>query len=91
MDSFMLMECACAGALEEVDWLRHKLERIEGALKDQVTKPGQLARILSRKFDADLHPKEKQHGKEGHGHSRLDGVDDHHLTHEPSNACVPPC
>ncbi|KAK9815081.1 hypothetical protein WJX73_007163 [Symbiochloris irregularis] len=72
------------GALEEVDWLRHKLERIEGALKDQVTKPGQLARILSRKFDADLHPKEA--GKEGHGHSRMDGHNDSHLLHEASNA-----
>lgn len=46
----------CAGALEEVDWLRMKLERIEGALKDQVGKGGTLARIMSRQMDANFLP-----------------------------------
>ena len=46
----------CAGALEEVDWLRMKLERIEGALKDQVGKGGTLARIMSRQMDRGLLP-----------------------------------
>lgn len=45
-----------AGALEEVDWLRMKLERIEGALKDQVGKGGTLARIMSRQMDRGLLP-----------------------------------
>ena len=45
-----------AGALEEVDWLRMKLERIEGALKDQVGKGGTLARIMSQHLDRALLP-----------------------------------
>ena len=40
-----------AGALEEVDWLRMKLERIEGALKAQVGKGGKLARMISLQMD----------------------------------------
>ena len=36
------------GALEEVDWLRMKLERIEGALKAGANKGGAVSRLLSR-------------------------------------------
>ena len=41
-------ELLAAGALEEVDWLRMKLERIEGALKAQAVKGGPVSRLLSR-------------------------------------------